>query len=233
MKGIEIYMNNVRPHPMAAPGIYETILSLLPKSNRKKLYILDAGAGSGSLSQLLGQNGFQVSACDINPKQFVVEGVLCKKADLNHKIPYASGMFDYVISPETIEHLEDPWQFFREAHRVLKPKGTVIVSTPNVTHISSRVFYLLFGTFIPFWSRRYMEFNWHIHPIFHWTLAFMLEHTGFTILRRTYSQGKLFPVFKIFFKRGKLYFGSPVSISYLPKNDLFGENIIVSARKNG
>jgi len=224
-------MQTIKPSVMAAPGIYETVLTLLPVVKKKKTIILDAGAGSGALSYLLKSKGFEVTACDINPLLFQVDNVSCKKADLNEKIPFKNSMFDYVISLETLEHLEDPWHFLREAHRVLKPKGIVIVSTPNVTHISSRFFYLFFGRFIPFWSKRYMEFNWHIHPIFCWTLEFMLVHTGFKIVKRTYNEGKLFPLFKIFFKDGTLYFGSPLSTDYLPKNDLFGENLIVAAQK--
>ncbi len=224
-------MNKITPHAMAAPNIYETALSFLPKKRGKTIRVLDAGAGSGSLSLMLKEKGFTVSACDINPKQYAVSGIQCKKANLNEKIPYRSGTFDYVMSLEMIEHLEDPWTFLREARRVLKPKGQLILSTPNVTHISSRVFYLLFGRFIPFWSRRYMEFNWHIQPIFFWTLSFMLDHIGYVTKRTTYNEGKLFPLFKMFFKNGRLYFGSPISISYLPKNDLFGENIIVVAEK--
>lgn len=216
---------------MAAAGLYERVLSFLPKENNKRITILDAGAGSGALSFQLKKMGFQVWACDKNPKQFQVADTFCKQANLNEKIPFKNNLFDYVISLETIEHLEDPWNFLREVQRVLKPKGTVILSTPNNTHISSRVFYLIFGRFIAFWSRRYLEYNWHINPIFYWNLEFMLDHTGFKVTKRTYNQGKLFPLYKIFFKNSRLYFGSPMSINYLPKCDLFGENLIVIAQK--
>jgi 2-polyprenyl-3-methyl-5-hydroxy-6-metoxy-1,4-benzoquinol methylase len=39
--------------------------------------------------------------------------------------------FDTVISCETIEHLTDPVGALREFHRVLKPGGRVILTTPN------------------------------------------------------------------------------------------------------
>lgn len=224
-------MNNAKPQAMAATGIYERVLSLLPSDNGGKYAFLDAGAGSGALSYLLKEKSFQVMACDINPKQFQVPGITCKQADLNEKIPFENNSFDYVISLETIEHLEDPWTFLREVLRVLKHKGQLIVSTPNLCHLSSRIFFLLFGRFIPFWARRYMESNWHINPIFPWELEFILEETGFKVIKKTYNEGKLLPIFKPFIKNGKLYFGSPVSLSYLPKNEIFGENLIVVAQK--
>lgn len=224
-------MSNAKPHVMASAGIYEVVMSLLPKEERSKITILDAGAGEGALSQELLKMGFAVFACDLKPEQFKVKEIVCQKADLNQKISFENEFFEVVVSLETIEHLENPWQFIKEAYRVLKPGGKLILSTPNISHLSSRIFYLFFGRFIPFWSRRYMESNWHINPIFLWELEFILEKVGFKVIKKTYNEGKLFPLFKPFIKNGKLYFGSPISLDYLPKNSLFGENLIVVSQK--
>lgn len=223
---------NFSLQPMASPGVHEMALSLLSKAGEKTYTVLDAGAGKGALSLVLARRGHRVFACDLDPKQFSVPGITCKKSDLNKKIPFEDEMFDVVISLETIEHLENPWQFVREAYRVLKPKGKLILSTPNVSHLSSRIFYLFFGRFILFWSKRYMESSWHINPIFPWELEFILERTNFKIIGKTYNQGKLFPVFKPFIKGGKLFFGSPISLNYLPKISIFGENLIILAERN-
>jgi 2-polyprenyl-3-methyl-5-hydroxy-6-metoxy-1,4-benzoquinol methylase len=48
----------------------------------------------------------------------------------SYALPFASQTFDYVVSLEVIEHLVDPSAFLAEAHRVLKPNGTLIVTTP-------------------------------------------------------------------------------------------------------
>jgi ubiquinone/menaquinone biosynthesis C-methylase UbiE len=52
------------------------------------------------------------------------------RADLEH-LPFPSNYFDVVISRSVVEHLTDPPRVFRELHRVLKPGGKVILSTPN------------------------------------------------------------------------------------------------------
>ena len=59
-----------------------------------------------------------------------IAGVTWMVADVQHiGLPDAS--VDTVISCETIEHLPDPVQALREFHRVLRPGGRLILTTPN------------------------------------------------------------------------------------------------------
>ena len=52
--------------------------------------------------------------------------------------PYASGTFSLVLFCEIIEHLvEDPIKALEEIHRVLKPNGLLIMTTPNVCRASN------------------------------------------------------------------------------------------------
>jgi len=39
---------------------------------------------------------------------------------------------DFVVAFQVIEHIQDDNQFLQEIHRVLKPKGKVILTTPNI-----------------------------------------------------------------------------------------------------
>jgi len=56
----------------------------------------------------------------------------------NDPFPYADGEFDVVIFAEIIEHLlNDPCKVLREIKRVLKPGGTLIVTTPNVARLEN------------------------------------------------------------------------------------------------
>ncbi|MFH1424491.1 MAG: methyltransferase domain-containing protein [archaeon] len=52
--------------------------------------------------------------------------------DLN-ETPYSfrSGYADCITASEVIEHLERPYDFLKECHRILKPKGKLLLSTPN------------------------------------------------------------------------------------------------------
>ena len=46
-------------------------------------------------------------------------------------LDFPDGSFDCVISFQVIEHIRDDRQFVREIHRVLRPGGRFIVTTPN------------------------------------------------------------------------------------------------------
>lgn len=46
-------------------------------------------------------------------------------------LPLEDQSVDLVFSGESIEHTRFPWRFLSECHRVLKPNGQIIITTPN------------------------------------------------------------------------------------------------------
>lgn len=56
----------------------------------------------------------------------------------NDRFPYPDSEFDLVIFAEIIEHLlNDPCKVLREIKRILKPNGTLILTTPNVARLEN------------------------------------------------------------------------------------------------
>lgn len=55
---------------------------------------------------------------------------------LEQNIPPFEGLadntFDFVVTFQVIEHIEDDHLFLKEIHRVLKPGGKAIITTPNI-----------------------------------------------------------------------------------------------------
>ena len=98
--------------PMTRPGIHKKVLDLMRGEPRGR--VLDLGAGKGNISATLKKLGFDVVACDINPKIFGVKGIRCDYVNLNQKLPYHNNSFGYVIFVEVIEHLENPHHIVRE-----------------------------------------------------------------------------------------------------------------------
>lgn len=55
------------------------------------------------------------------------------------KMPFKGGLFDSVVAGELIEHLKRPEKFVGECFRVLKPKGILVISTPNRASLVNRL----------------------------------------------------------------------------------------------
>lgn len=51
-----------------------------------------------------------------------------------YALPYPADMFDAVILSEVLEHLDDDLAGLKEAYRVLKPGGIVVVTVPNANY---------------------------------------------------------------------------------------------------
>jgi 2-polyprenyl-3-methyl-5-hydroxy-6-metoxy-1,4-benzoquinol methylase len=96
--------------------------------------VLDFGAGKGVLTaRLLANRTFSdVTAADLMARPNNLPAtVRWISADLNEPLELPGSLFHAIIAAEVIEHLESPRALAREWHRLLRPGGTLILSTPN------------------------------------------------------------------------------------------------------
>jgi len=89
--------------------------------------ILDYGCGDRPYESLFAAKYKNYVAADIpgNSKANLVIGA-------NGQIPAADETFDCVFSSQVLEHVREPQMYLREAHRVLKQEGNLIVSTHGI-----------------------------------------------------------------------------------------------------
>lgn len=80
--------------------------------------LLDVGAGSGRLRNVLGRACGYYTAIDQTPN----DGIFVADA---HLIPFADGVFDVVVSKQTLPHFENPARALSEMMRVAR-RGVVI-----------------------------------------------------------------------------------------------------------
>jgi malonyl-CoA O-methyltransferase len=99
------------------------------------LSVVDLGCGTGRHAIWLAAGDALVTAVDFS------EGMLAEARakpgadrvrflthDLHQPLPLPGSAFDLMVSGLVLEHLQDLDGFFREAHRVVRPRGRAIVS---------------------------------------------------------------------------------------------------------
>lgn len=101
--------------------------------------VLDAGSGEGYGVHLMAETAARVVGIDISRDAVEHARATYGRQNLEFQVgsvdalPFEDGTFDVVVSFEVIEHLEPQLQaaFLREAQRVLKREGLLVISTPN------------------------------------------------------------------------------------------------------
>ena len=109
---------------------------LLPENAR----VLEMGSGTGVIARLLASTTdrqIHVTGIDQSPilveaaRQFAsdekLEDRLAFEVGDAHELQFASGHFDAVIAHTVISHVTDPAAVLKEAYRILKPAGTLVV----------------------------------------------------------------------------------------------------------
>ncbi len=143
--------------------IAEQLLTDHPSGQR----LLEVGGGMAEFSTRLRDLGYQVTFVDLNPNNIHNArklGFESQQIDLNFGLPgIENDQFDAVVMLEVIEHVVNAEHLLSELHRVLKPGGVLVLSTPNFAWWYNRLRVLLGqlsydeGYHYRFFTRRSME----------------------------------------------------------------------------
>jgi 2-polyprenyl-3-methyl-5-hydroxy-6-metoxy-1,4-benzoquinol methylase len=120
--------------------------------------LLDFGAGVGALAkEILRSFEFSKIVCaDLLPRPGELPEVVdWIQSDLNDSLPLPDASFDTITAVEVIEHLENPRAVFRELKRLLRPGGTLVLSTPNQESLRSYITLITSGHYAAFRNRSY------------------------------------------------------------------------------
>ncbi len=99
-------------------------VSRLPREN---ICVLDVGGRLQPYRQLLQDRAKRYIALD--PRYTPLVNVVGR----GEQIPFATGIFDFVMCTQMLEYATEPMQVIAEIHRVLKPGGCLFLSVPSVS----------------------------------------------------------------------------------------------------
>jgi SAM-dependent methyltransferase len=164
------------------------------------LRILDLPAGNGLLADVLRGQGHTVVSGDINRER--ADYVYL---DMSGPLPLREGEFDAVVCLEGLEHLVNPVQLIAELARVTRPGGEIVVSTPNVMSLYSRLHLLFTGTpyqfnpaAVPALAPGAAADRGHVFPLSYWQLRYVFEQHGArvkAVLGDRYKKKALMPLY--------------------------------------
>ena len=164
-------------------GYMGVVAGLMPADGAGKT-LLDIPAGAGRFGDAMAERGFKVTYCDFNQDrpEFI-------PADFNARLPFDDGSFDAVTCCEGIEHALSDLHMIGELARVCRPGGTVVITTPNVHHLLSRIQFLLTGTLYQFNPASTLPAppgaaldRGHITPLTLPRLQYLADHAGLDLL---------------------------------------------------
>ena len=107
--------------------------------------VADLGCAQGNIGLRIAETGCRVTLGDRWPTMLSYARRKRERGQVDYvalelpRLPFAAGAFDAVVSCEIIEHLDAPEFLISEIHRVLRPGGIALLTTPNGSALGSRL----------------------------------------------------------------------------------------------
>ena len=148
----------------------------------RSLGIVDVGCGTGAFLQRLSDHGYQnLQGVDIRPAVAQVGAARMHAVDVDAGVlPLQSASCDIAVLIEFMEHVENPGMLLSELHRIVRPGGCVLLTTPSLHSLEARFRWLL--------AERLKQFDeigdpTHIYPIFLHPFRRLCQRHGFHVRR--------------------------------------------------
>lgn len=209
--------------------------------------VLEVGCANGYIACLFSELGYRAFAIDsydeaTRDEMFARREIGYTKSNLNDAAPLASfsdSSMDVVVLGEVFEHiLNNPAGLLQAVYRILRPGGTVILTTPNPSTLANSVRlladgYVLWGT--PSFLREVKldgdkvidrgDIHYREYPA--WIVSDLMKEIGYRIASVQYYRAGIAPTHTTAKKAVKTL----LALSGLSKTRPFALGYIIEARK--
>lgn len=193
----------------AHPDLHKSVISIIDSLKlNKNIEILVLASWSWAFDLRLYNYGFKnITSVEINESEYKNNKSKIKEFKLIDLNSFFSKNFnekyDLIICMEIIEHVYNPNNFLIESKKLLKDKNSqIIISTPNLQNLFSRINYVLF------WYPNYFIVRpWlydHVSPIFH-NIFEHLSEINWLKIQNTYFKNFFLKHFKFHGLRSYFY----------------------------
>ncbi len=176
------YPANYRNYLPIHSGIFSQLKKIKFRDQAKRLSkffdkdarILEIGYGNGELLLAFKDLGYQnLYGCDFSSsgaERLIDRGIQVEIVNAEQGIPFTQE-FDIILLNNVIEHFLNPVAILKNCYAKLKPRGQVILFTPN----SKAIEFSIFGKY---WAG--LHIPRHIHLFNEYNLKLMAENSNFT-----------------------------------------------------
>ncbi|HMH03549.1 MAG TPA: class I SAM-dependent methyltransferase [Candidatus Udaeobacter sp.] len=157
-------------------------VKMLSSHLKPGMTVLELGCGTGSFTRELARSGADVVAIDVSPELLEMAKANCSAPNVQYQIQnayaltYSDATFDSVVGSSVLHHLEIE-EALRKIYRVLKPRGTILLTEPNMLNpqiaIQKNVL----------WIKRKLGDSPDETAFFRWPLRRLLEQIGYRDVR--------------------------------------------------
>jgi 2-polyprenyl-3-methyl-5-hydroxy-6-metoxy-1,4-benzoquinol methylase len=160
----------------------QRVCKLVKRFVTSGLRVLEVSCGRGEILSSLQNEGYAVQGTNFTKYPDCPDSIPVDTGiDILKGLPYESGTYDCVVLSDVIEHLSDHTAAVREIARVAKNGGYVVVVSPNMMKINSRINFLLTGffkvnkAFIGFDVPLDRSFGFHLYPVHLPTFLYQMQ----------------------------------------------------------
>ncbi|MBU0477560.1 class I SAM-dependent methyltransferase [bacterium] len=149
--------------------------------------VLDIGCGDGTFTSYLSKFSKVKKITGVDISQNAISQAKRKYPEIEFKVvsqatlPFSKESFDFITMVEVVEHIMDTEQIFKEANKILKPGGCILITTTDF-NLAKKIIVAAF-----FWGKYFYPTNPHIRFFTKATLKDILDKTGFKAIKHKWN----------------------------------------------